>query len=109
MEYYYIVGSDCAIRRSGKVVQQPVFDGPHNDENDAYTVASRIVVAGEYQVISSPHGNREKARQEFNHEQALEGGAGKALVNRWRLEPKKRSDLAAAKAQRKLETEQAWQ
>lgn len=114
MEYYYIVGTDTAIRRSGRVVQQPVFDGPHTDESEAHTVAGQLIVAGNYEVISSPHKTRDAARQEYNHQLAVGGmggapvGAGGALVPRYKLKTDKRTPLAEAKYQQKVEKEQAW-
>ncbi len=54
-EFYYIVGRDCAVRRTGKTVIQDVFDGPHADESDPHTVATSIIATGDYKIIASQY------------------------------------------------------
>ncbi len=87
-EYFYITGNDCAVRRSGKVKQQEVFDGPHNSPEDAHGVAKDLIVAGEYEVKMYETPDRDKARQMHNHELGLKVGAGAATANKMRLQPK---------------------
>lgn len=88
-EYYYIAGTDVAVRKSGKVRQQPVFDGPHRTEEEAHDVARRIIVAGHYEILAFPTASRETARQMYNHQLAMQVGAGSAVVNKARLIPKR--------------------
>jgi hypothetical protein len=86
-EYFYIAGNDCAVRRSGKVKQQEVFDGPHNSPEDAHSVAKDMIVAGEYDVLTFDTPDRDKARQQYNHNIALKIGAGAATANKMKLQP----------------------
>jgi hypothetical protein len=87
-DFFYIVGNDIAVRRSGKVKQQDCFDGPHNSEEEAHEVAKQIVVAGEYEVLPFDTPSRDVARQTYNHNLALKIGAGAATANKFRLQPK---------------------
>lgn len=103
-DYYYIVGNDCAVRKSGKVRQQEIFDGPHNTEEEAHDVARQIVVAGEYKVLPFDTPSRDVARQQHNHNLSLEIGAGAATANKFRLQPKGTTPKDILKA----EKDAAW-
>lgn len=87
-DYFYIVGNDVAVRKSGRVRQQEIFDGPHNTEEEAHGVAKDIVVAGEYEVLAFDTPTRDVARQQYNHQLATKIGAGAATANKFRLQPK---------------------
>src|SRR4030042_4119246 len=101
-QFFYIAGTDCAVRRRGKVKQQEIFDGPHSDEGEAHEVARQLIVAGDYEVISSPHKQRDLARQEYNHSLGLKVGACTAVGNKYKLKPKTDADLE------KDESKSAW-
>ena len=49
--YYYITGTDCAVRKSGSVRQVELFDGPHSTPEAAHEVARQMIVAGNYEVV----------------------------------------------------------
>lgn len=96
-EYYYIAGRDTAVRRSGRVIIQDVFDGPHADEADAHSVAASMIASGDYKVIASPYRDRERARQTYSHDLALSTdggrpiGAAAAVGNKHKLRSEKQS------------------
>ncbi len=103
-DYYYIVGTDCVVRKSGKTRQQDIFDGPHNTEEEAHEVARQIVVTGHYEVKTFDTPSRDVARQTYNHDLAFQVGAGQATCNKYRLQPKG----TTAKDIRKAEKDAAW-
>jgi hypothetical protein len=96
-EYFYIAGRDTAVRRSGRVVIQDVFDGPHPDETEAHSVAASMIASGDYKVISSPYRDRERARQTYSHDLALSTdggrpvGAAAAVQSKFKLRTEKQS------------------
>ena len=107
IEFYYIVGKDCAIRKSGRVSVLDVFDGPHSDESEAHSVAASMIASGDYRVIASSYRDRERARQTYNHEFALSStdsgkpvGAARAVQNKYRLREKPVSERQRIKSER---------